>query len=531
MSRGSRATGWRAISVLIAALVAGAWPSSSAVAAGMSFQEFQGPCGHTLDLTAGPDGNLWILAQDPDQVWRMTPQGVFTTFPIPGSTGPPCGGSTGSNLQPMNIAAGRDGNLWFTEHSTDSIVRVTMAGAMTVFHLPDHSGGSAPWGITSGPDCNIWFSEYAGDRVGRITPDGSIKEFQLPGFSPPIGITTGPDGNVWFAQEAGGIEQIAPDGGNVIEHPTTPSLLGNPAYIATGSDGNLWFTDNNHSIGRMTTSGVESYFPIPTPHRLTDFDRIVPGPDGALWFDDLSNDAIGRIDPSGSYDETSPPTPSSVPSWITVGPDGNIWFTESSPGRIGLVTLAEPTRPGAPWSVTAAAADGSATVSWTVPTFDGHSPITGYTITPYVGSAAQTPVRVDGAATTSATLTDLTPGVPYGFEVSAVNGVGVGQGTRSCGTVTPLGPASAPTSVTAIADGGGQATVSWNPPVNNGGQAITYYAVYAYPPMPSGVLMTPNPNSVLVSGLAPDSYHVFTVTAYNGRWGPWSAWSPWLWVT
>ena len=51
------------------------------------------------------------------------------------------------------------------------------------------------------------------------------------------------------------------------------------------------------------------------------------------------------------------------------------------------------TAPGVPGGVSAAAGDASATVSWTAPN-DGGSAITSYTVTPYIGSAAQTPVTV-----------------------------------------------------------------------------------------------------------------------------------------
>ena len=54
-----------------------------------------------------------------------------------------------------------------------------------------------------------------------------------------------------------------------------------------------------------------------------------------------------------------------------------------------------PTAPAAPTGVTAQAGNGSAIVSWNVPA-SGGSPITSYTLTPYVGATAQTWTVISG---------------------------------------------------------------------------------------------------------------------------------------
>src|SRR5436305_1635398 len=67
------------------------------------------------------------------------------------------------------------------------------------------SPGSFPTDIAAGPDGNLWFTEQNGNRIGRITPGGTITEFAV-GLSPggvPIGITAGPDGNLWFTEYFG----------------------------------------------------------------------------------------------------------------------------------------------------------------------------------------------------------------------------------------------------------------------------------------------------------------------------------------
>ena len=103
--------------------------------------------------------------------------------------------------------------------------------------------------------------------------------------------------------------------------------------------------------------------------------------------------------------------------------------------------------PGVPSGVSAAAGSGSATVSWTAPG-SGGSAITSYTVTPYIGSAAQTPVTVSGSPpATTATVTGLTNGTSYTFTVSATNAVGTGSASQPSNAVTP-DAAPAVTSVT-----------------------------------------------------------------------------------
>src|SRR5215831_11499538 len=101
-----------------------------------------------------------------------------------------------------------------------------------------------------------------------------------------------------------------------------------------------------------------------------------------------------------------------------------------------------PAVPGAPTAVTATAGNGSADVSWTAPS-DSGSTITKYTVTPYIGSAAQTPVTVTGSPpATSANVTGLTNGTSYTFTVSATNANGAGPESSPSSAVTPTGPPS-----------------------------------------------------------------------------------------
>jgi hypothetical protein len=150
----------------------------------------------------------------------------------------------------------------------------------------------------------------------------------------------------------------------------------------------------------------------------------------------------------------------SVVLWFNVHQDGS-----SPPDDTWMytddVTVAnsQPTAPGAPTGVTATPGNGSANVSWTAPASDGGSAITGYTVTPFTGSAAQSPVTVNPPAT-STTVTGLTNGTSYTFTVSATNAVGTGPPSAASNAVTPSAATIGPVTVdkTIFTDGSGTMT-------------------------------------------------------------------------
>jgi len=97
--------------------------------------------------------------------------------------------------------------------------------------------------------------------------------------------------------------------------------------------------------------------------------------------------------------------------------------------------------PGQAGSVSATAGDASASVSWAAPTSGG--PVTTYTVTPYIGPAAQSPTTVTGSpAPTSAIVTGLTNGTTYTFTVTGSNSSGSGPPSTASNAVTPSASAS-----------------------------------------------------------------------------------------
>ncbi len=92
--------------------------------------------------------------------------------------------------------------------------------------------------------------------------------------------------------------------------------------------------------------------------------------------------------------------------------------------------------PSAPTNVVAVSGEHSAALTWQAPA-DGGSPITSYTITPFIGGVAQSPVSTPSAAT-SFTLAGLVSGTSDTFTVAAVNTVGTSSPSPQSNAVIPI---------------------------------------------------------------------------------------------
>lgn len=214
---------------------------------------------------------------------------VFTEFPIP----------TASS-QPSSIAAGPDGNVWFTDQNNSLIGRITPTGTVTEFSL---AGFPQVRGISAGPDGNVWFTEYNGAKIGRITPAGVVSEFNN-GMSVnprPRGIALGPDGNLWFTEETGNrIARITTGAAVVV---TAISPTSGPAGGIAGAtvSGDKFAAGAAVTVGGVAATGVvvngatQITIDVPAlaPGAVYPLTVTEPGPaSGTLangWFADFSD--------------------------------------------------------------------------------------------------------------------------------------------------------------------------------------------------------------------------------------------------
>src|SRR4029079_13305633 len=139
----------------------------------------------------------------------------------------------------------------------------------------------------------------------------------------------------------------------------------------------------------------------------------------------------------------SPPATSKTISGLTPGSSYTFTVRASNPSGSGPESSASapivPTGASAPAAPTGAAAEAdstSAIVSWTAPSNDGGSAITGYTVTPFIGATAQSSTDV-GASSTRTRITGLTNATSYTFKITAANSAGSGPASGASNAVVP----------------------------------------------------------------------------------------------
>jgi titin len=132
------------------------------------------------------------------------------------------------------------------------------------------------------------------------------------------------------------------------------------------------------------------------------------------------------------------------------------------------------TKPSAPRSPKATAANASVKLTWLKPSSNGGSVIKWYVAQKSTDSKNW--IRVGSTANTSLTATKLTNGTKYYFRVRAHNAAGNGRATTPVIATPHTTAPSAPPSVVAT-PGKSSVTLSWKQPSKNGGSAILDYTI------------------------------------------------------
>jgi len=185
------------------------------------------------DVAVDKQGNVWFtegVGGHGCSVGRRSPTGKLTTYNIGGEC--------------LDLTVGPDGNIWVAANVVKELSATTGA-TLASYSVP------LPIGIATLGD-DIYVTEDEPGRIAQIGPSGEVTEYALPGDHRPEWMTAGPDGAVWFTEPIGpvagseGIGRLTPNG----ELSEIPVGEYGPAGIAATNDA-IYFTQGGPDAGVM----------------------------------------------------------------------------------------------------------------------------------------------------------------------------------------------------------------------------------------------------------------------------------------
>ncbi|MCS5719732.1 putative Ig domain-containing protein [Herbiconiux sp. CPCC 205763] len=404
---------------------------------------------------------------------------------------------------------------------------VAQLGVASTSYTAANPAPGAPVTYTITPSVQVGTDEAAPISMTQTTPSGVV----------PVGAY----GTGWVCQTPVGQTVTCTTSASTFANGTTLPVITvvgivtsasmSAAIVQNSSVARVSSADANPDTVTVTTPGT-----LPTtPSAVTASPAIGPvsGGDSVTLTGTNTDDATAvEIGTTAEQAAATPvvllPCPGGVAATGCFTQSGTVITISSMPARTaasavsitvvtsGLASAAAYTYASAPATLAAPAATAgvtSATTTWVAPANNG-SAITSYTVTPYLGTVAGTPVEV-GPTVLSRTFTGLTVGGSYTFVVTATNAYGTSPASPKSAVAVPYTVPGPPT-ITAATAGDSSAVLTWTTP-SNGSSAITGYVVTPYV---NNVAQTPRNftgagTTQTVTALTPGTSYTFTVAAQN----------------
>jgi streptogramin lyase len=253
--------------------------------------------------------------------------------------------------QPLFVAVGHDGTVWFTMPLGNAIGAYNPArGSVAQWIVPTRA--AEPWDLAIDSNGTIWFTEHGVNKIAAFDPaTKSFQEVTTPtAGSYPYGITVDQYGNVWFTENPSTVAQIGEytRRGQVLEFKIRRSGASTtfltPHLITTDDVGNPWWSEGfAEGIGKLdrqqarpgTDHGVIEYlYGVPDSGHTSG----IAYHNGRIWFDDAGRNTIGSLDVAGGT-FTFYKSPSSHPhDGLNIDDEGHIWFDEEFSSNLAETT-------------------------------------------------------------------------------------------------------------------------------------------------------------------------------------------------
>ncbi|WP_459645790.1 fibronectin type III domain-containing protein [Kineococcus sp. NUM-3379] len=208
--------------------------------------------------------------------------------------------------------------------------------------------------------------------------------------------------------------------------------------------------------------------------------------------------------------------------WFRVPTADTVVAVPELPRGAYVGTTTPVTVPAYARAVSAVPGNASATVTWTAPTLDGGSALTGYSVRAWAVGAGTPAVTAEvPAERTTAIVEGLLNGTAYTFEVVARNPAGEAPPSERSAPVVPRAPAVQPGApvLGAVTAGDTTATVTWSAPGSDGGAPVSGYTVHVFEggaTAPTRTVGVAAPTTrATVTGLVNGTPYAFEVLARN----------------
>jgi streptogramin lyase len=261
---------------------------------------FSQPNGVAVDAA----GNVYVADTGNAAIRKITAAGAVTTLAGGSSNrGNVDGQGTAAQFKyPVGIAVDGAGNLFVADAQTDTIRKVTAAGAVTTLAGTasttgdtDGTGSAAlfnyPSGVTVDGAGNLYVTDTYNDTIRKITAAGVVSTLAgsagLSGsndgtgmyglFNQPVGVTLDASGNLYVADTGNGtIRRVTPAGAvttvagmagtsGLGDGTGTAALFNQPRGITAESTGNLYVADTgNGAIRKISTTGAVTTMAVTT---------------------------------------------------------------------------------------------------------------------------------------------------------------------------------------------------------------------------------------------------------------------------
>jgi sugar lactone lactonase YvrE len=301
---------------------------------------FDSPSAIAIDAS----GNAYVADQVNNEIRKITPQGLVSTFAGLAASGSANGqGTSASFFWPSGIAIDASGNLYVADEENNLIRKISPEGLVTtlagsgLYSSTDGQGTAAsfaaPQGVAVDASGNVYVADSGNNLIRKITPGGLVSTFAgstssgsadgqgvAAGFKKPTGITVDANGNIYVADFSNNLIRKITSGGLVstlagstksgsVDGQGAAASFNNPSGIAVDVSGNIYVADyENNEIRKVTSEGLVTTLAGSTTPGSADGDGatarfylpygIAVDASGNLYVVDAGNEEIRKVNES-----------------------------------------------------------------------------------------------------------------------------------------------------------------------------------------------------------------------------------------